>query len=445
VVTDDPAKPTDAAPTADLPDGAKPAEGTLYDDPATADLGAKVAQAWTEFGRALAAALPALPDRCTLELTLDPNASGVGEAMYGVSVEWAASGELRAYAVSNALLPPEYRLSRSAVADLVALGWQPPGVLAEGDERFALELPVDQAARLAAILSRTVRDVYGTPHPAFLMYTMDLPEIAEGELGSAAANDAAANDTASSDTASSDTASSDTASSDEAAAGPASSEAEPAPTQAPADSGEPASSGAASDPDAGKAVELVAEAPVMPRLGAARPVPGGGGDKGVPARAVLDAMPLPEKVVSVIAAMLNTTPDNLPVDKDGDIGIRSGSAMVFVRSKDNPPLVDVISPVLTDVDANEQLYVRLAELTHRMPIGRLYCTNNTVWASVVVFGRDFQASHLMLAVQVMTGLADELDDRLHGEFGGKRFFVDGDRPEENGKGSTKDGPTGMYL
>ena len=45
-----------------------------------------------------------------------------------------------------------------------------------------------------------------------------------------------------------------------------------------------------------------------------------------------------------------------------------------------------------------------------------------------MFGRNFQATHLMLAVQVMTGLADELDDRLHGEFGGKRFFGEGDKP-----------------
>jgi hypothetical protein len=48
----------------------------------------------------------------------------------------------------------------------------------------------------------------------------------------------------------------------------------------------------------------------------------------------------------------------------------------------------------------------------------------------------------MLAVQVMTGLADELDDRLHGEFGGKRFFVEGDRP---GVDKGDDAQTGMYL
>ena len=44
----------------------------------------------------------------------------------------------------------------------------------------------------------------------------------------------------------------------------------------------------------------------------------------------------------------------------------------------------------------------------------------------------------MLAVQVMTGLADELDDRLHGEFGGKRFFVEGDKPTPSRGEPTED-------
>jgi hypothetical protein len=161
-----------------------------------------------------------------------------------------------------------------------------------------------------------------------------------------------------------------------------------------------------------------------------------------PATAARDTeLPLADKVTAVVAGLLKTTPEQLQVDGDGDIGIRSGSAMVFVRVRDNPPLIDVFSPVLTEVEPTEQLYVKLSELTNRMPIGRLYCTDDTVWASVPVFGRDFQATHLMLAVQVMTGLADELDDRLHGEFGGKRFFGDADKPAVN-NGSER---TGMYL
>jgi hypothetical protein len=143
-----------------------------------------------------------------------------------------------------------------------------------------------------------------------------------------------------------------------------------------------------------------------------------------------------------VARLLRTTPDALHVDADGDIGIRSGSAMVFVRVRENPALVDVFSPVLTEIKPTEKLYTRLSELTNRMPIGRLYCTGDTVWASVPVFGRDFQATHLMLAVQVMTGLADELDDRLSDEFGGRRFFGDSDKPVQNGGDEDR---TGMYL
>ena len=344
-------------------DEQRPAEATLYDDPATADLSAKVAEAWADFDRALADALPKLPAGSTLDMTLDPTASGVGEAVYSVSVDLQGS-DLRAAAVSNSLLPPEHRLSRKAIGELVALGWSPPGVMVAGDERFGLQLPVADAPRMAAIVSRTLREGYGTPHPAFLMYSV-----------------------------------------------------EPAPAGAEAS---------------------------LP-LGAARPVPESHPAGKPPAMVELElsGLSLPDKVATVIAAMLNTTPDALPVDSEGDVGIRSGSAMVFVRVRDEPPLVDVFSPVLTGVEANEQLYVRLSELTHRMPIGRLYFSGETVWASVPVFGRDFQATHLMLAVQVMTGLADELDDRLHGEFGGKRFFVDSDR--QAAVSSTEDDRTGMYL
>ena len=95
---------------------------------------------------------------------------------------------------------------------------------------------------------------------------------------------------------------------------------------------------------------------------------------------------LREQVRRVMAAMQHTTPDQLVADADGDIGIRAGTAMVFVKVRDNPPLVDVFSPVLTDVTPSERLYGKLSELTNRMPVGRLYCVNETVWASVPVSG-----------------------------------------------------------
>jgi hypothetical protein len=345
-------------------------EGILLDEPTTADLRAKVTDAWREFASALAKVIPTLSPGAHADVTLDPTASGTGTAVYSVSMRVLDDGVVEALAVGNAELPQGYRMDRSAVADLVALGWSPPGVLPDSGESFGLRTTVDQAPRLATIVSRTLRDVYGAPHPAFLVYLVhdvDDEPIDTVPLGTARHE----------------------------------------PTL-----------------EAGLNLDDLQGAAAL-------------------ATAAEEAIPLGERVRTVVATMSKTTVDQLQEDADGDIGIRAGSAMVFVRVRDNPPLVDVFSPILTEVEPTEQLYMKLSELTNRMPIGRLYCAQDTVWASIPVFGRNFQAAHLMLAVQVMTGLADELDDRLHGEFGGKRFFGEGDKPA--GKEPEKDHRTGMYL
>lgn len=345
----------------------------LLDDPTTADLRAKVTQAWQEFARSLAAVLPTLPVGARLDLTLDPTATGTGDALYAVTVQAEGDGQLRAYAIGNASLPEGYRMGREAIADLIALGWSPPGVVDGSEEQFGLAAAHEQAPAIAAMLARTMRDVYGAPHPAFLVYLAhgaDHAPIAISPLGSARQESLSA--------------------------------------------GLPPGAGVTGPDDVAGGLDDA------------------NGD---------NELPLVERVVTVVAGLLKTTPDQLQVDVDGDIGIRAGSAMVFVRIRDNPPLVEVFSPVLTGVRPTEHLYAKLSELTSRMPIGRLYCTNDTIWASVPVFGRRFQPVHLMLAIQVMTGLADELDDRLHGEFGGKRFFAEGDKPVVKAEGEG----TGMYL
>jgi hypothetical protein len=351
-----------------------PEAALLDDDTAGADLRSKVAEAWQEFARSLVTSLPQLPVGAKLDITLDPTASGTGDAIYEVQIIAVDGPELAAAAVGNAELPDGYRLDRAAVGQLVALGWSPPGVVPGLGSSFGLRLPVGDVGKLAVIVSRTLRDVYGSPHPAFLTYTAIVPDGTELHLPPLGAARLLA------------------------------------------------------EGESGQDGELDDEDPTERALARL-------GDD------LYGDMTLAERVAAVVASLLKTTPDALSVDPDGDIGIRSGSAMVFVRVRDNPPLVDVFSPVLTDIEPTEKLYTRLSELTNRMPIGRLYCTSDTVWASVPVFGRDFQPTHLMLAVQVMTGLADELDDRLHGEFGGKRFFGEGDKPAIRSEAER----TGMYL
>ncbi|MGN9803351.1 T3SS (YopN, CesT) and YbjN peptide-binding chaperone 1 [Micromonospora sp. L32] len=370
MTADHPSKPTGDQP------GSSPEqhESVLLDEPSTADLRAKVTEAWREFARALAERLRALPTGAHVELTLDPTASGTGNAIYSISVDVGDGGRVSARAVGNATLPQGYRLDRAAVADMIALGWSPPGVLEGSRDQFGLEGSTADASKVAALLSRTLRDVYGAPHPAFLVY---LVHDAEGE---------------------------------------------PLPA-------EPLGT-ARSEFGPDRDVEADLDEALAAAASAQKSEEGE------------DVLALEERVRTVVSTMLKSKSDQLQVDSDGDINIRAGSAMVFVRVRDNPPLVDVFSPVLTEVEPTERLYVKLSELTNRMPIGRLYCADDTVWASIPVFGRNFQATHLMLAVQVMTGLADELDDRLHGEFGGKRFFGEGDKPSRPADSEHR---TGMYL
>ncbi|HLL64795.1 MAG TPA: hypothetical protein VK453_03495 [Micromonosporaceae bacterium] len=352
-------------------------EGALHDgELAGADLKAKVGEAWRDFARQLAEALPQIAAGTSIDLTLDPTASGTGDAVYSVEITAEEGGTFVASAVGNADLPVAFRLDRGAIADLIALGWSPPGVVAGSRDSFGVRVGAAEINRLAVLATRTLRDVYGAPHPAFLTYfarnagSEDL--IAMPPLASARSLMAVL-----------DTDGDGTLSTDESATGRGTSR--------------------LSDAVAG--------------------------------------LPLAEQVTTVVARLQKTTPEALSVDPDGDISIRAGSAMVFVRVRDSPPLIDVFSPLLTEVPAGQKLYAKLSELTNRMPIGRLYHSNETVWASVPVFGRDFQPTHLMLAVQVMTGLADELDDRLQVEFGGRRFFSEGDKPPAKDSAER----TGMYL
>jgi hypothetical protein len=372
--TEAPTKPTHE--TASVPP--VPAEAVLGEDLATGDLKGKVDEAWQDFATALANALNQLPIGASLDLTLDPTAAGTGDAIYAIRLVIGEQRELGGIAVGNAVLPEGFRLDRAAIAALVAMGWSPPGVVEGSGEHFGARLADGNARQLAILTTRTLRDIYGSPHPAFVMY-----QAHDGQGGAL-----------------------------------------------------PVTQLGTARHDAQAELAAQAEGVDTGDLLAAEPA-------GALVQFSRDDLPLVDKVKTVVSALLKTPPDELPIDSDGDIGIRSGSAMVFVRVRDNPPLVDVFSPVLTDIQPSEKLYGKLSELTNRMPIGRLYCTNDTVWASVPVFGRDFQASHLMLAVQVMTGLADELDDRLHGEFGGKRFFGEGDKSAGD-KGDESE-RTGMYL
>jgi hypothetical protein len=124
--------------------------------------------AWADLERRLAAALGRMRDDTFL--ILSTAADDDGRVCY---VQFAAGDwGLRAEAVSSAYLPPDHPLTPAQEADLVALGWLPPGAGDDARPNFsrtwAAPPPVVEVARQAV---RTLREVYGVATPRELRHT----------------------------------------------------------------------------------------------------------------------------------------------------------------------------------------------------------------------------------------------------------------------------------
>jgi hypothetical protein len=122
-------------------------------------------------------------------------------------------------------------------------------------------------------------------------------------------------------------------------------------------------------------------------------------------------------------------------DADGDIAIRAGSAMVFVRVATDAPVVELFSPLLLGAPGDALALERINRANRTIRFAKLTWTGGRVMANQELWCDPFVPELLLGAVAVMTRLADELDDRLRAEIGGRRFFEDNetaDAPTDRG-------------
>ncbi len=147
------------------------------------DLSAEVEAAWADFRGRLADRTAGMDDDDVLIVEF----SGVvdDECEVAPYVQLCAYGGdlVRAEAVSNHWLDARCALSAEAEEALVALGWCEPRDK-PGWENYYLTFERRSADEVAVLAVRTLREVYGVPHPAFL-------EAGGLEIGSAAVEAAA--------------------------------------------------------------------------------------------------------------------------------------------------------------------------------------------------------------------------------------------------------------
>lgn len=110
--------------------------------------------------------------------------------------------------------------------------------------------------------------------------------------------------------------------------------------------------------------------------------------------------------------------DDLIRDVDGDIPVRIGSALMYVRALPGaPPLVQLFAHVLEDVDLTLPLLETLNEVNRRILFGRIFWGHRRVVVTMELTGVGLTPEQVAFACMQLGNLADHLDTELRERFG----------------------------
>ncbi|HUC14407.1 MAG TPA: YbjN domain-containing protein [Acidimicrobiales bacterium] len=135
---------------------------------------------------------------------------------------------------------------------------------------------------------------------------------------------------------------------------------------------------------------------------------------------VHSAEELLEQVKRVMGPLLGT--DEIVVDNDGDIPVRSGSVMVYVRVLKNTPVVRVFSPVIYDLGAPPDILDAVNDINNEVLFARAVWDGNGVVLSSDVLGAPLVGAQLTRSYEAVAQLADEYALKLQERYGGRLAF-----------------------
>ena len=125
----------------------------------------------------------------------------------------------------------------------------------------------------------------------------------------------------------------------------------------------------------------------------------------------------------LLATLKQTTGiGDLDFDDDGDVGIRSGSALALVRLLDNPPHVRIFSPILRNVERTDGVLARLNEVNAGETLMRFTFRNGSIFGEANISAAPFVSAHVAQAFVHFCAVADGMGSLLQNEFGGRTSF-----------------------
>jgi hypothetical protein len=121
--------------------------------------------------------------------------------------------------------------------------------------------------------------------------------------------------------------------------------------------------------------------------------------------------------------------NNVNIDEDGDFSLRNGSARIFVRIRTRDEVeftwVSLDIPLLLGVKETPQVFEYVALHADDYMFGHLNAVRSddglVIYISHALLGEYLDEQEIGFAVAGMLVTADNLDDELQTQFGGKRF------------------------
>lgn len=107
---------------------------------------------------------------------------------------------------------------------------------------------------------------------------------------------------------------------------------------------------------------------------------------------------------------------------DGDVAIRVGSTVLFLRSTPDAEEIVLFSPLVHDVSGRSRAAEVLNDINVESRYGRFALHRDRVYVQVSVVARPFVPAHLHRALHVMSQIADGIDDELAAKLGGRTTF-----------------------
>lgn len=111
-------------------------------------------------------------------------------------------------------------------------------------------------------------------------------------------------------------------------------------------------------------------------------------------------------------------------DADGDITIRVGSSLVFVRTTSAADEVVLFSVMVHDVEGRSRAVEVLNDLNVEAKYGRFALIRDRVFVTMSLLAHPFVPAHLLQGLRIISQVADEMDDLLAAKLRGRTTFED---------------------